>query len=114
MRLIAYNSLGCTDTAFQNVDAEILPLIDVPTAFSPNADGVNDNVVPRGFGIQKIRFIIFNRWGQKVFETDKANTGWDGYFKGKLQPQEAYAYTIDALLVDGTPIKKAGNITLFR
>ena len=114
VRLIAYNSLGCTDTAFQNVDAEILPLIDVPTAFSPNADGVNDNVIPRGFGIQKIRFIIFNRWGQKVFETDKANTGWDGYFKGKLQPQEAYAYTIDALLVDGTPIKKAGNITLFR
>jgi gliding motility-associated-like protein len=114
VRLIAYNSLGCTDTAFDNVQAEVLPLIDVPSAFSPNGDGVNDKVIPRGFGVSKTRFIIFNRWGQKVFETDQRNTGWDGFFKGKIQAQDVYAYTLEATLADGKVIKKSGDITLFR
>ncbi len=112
--LVAYNTLGCRDTFSLQVEAIVNPLIDVPSAFSPNGDGVNDMVIPRSFGVEKTRFIIWNRWGQKVFESTQRNAGWDGMFKGKLQPQDAYAYTLEATLSDGQVIKKSGDITLFR
>jgi hypothetical protein len=53
-------------------------LVDVPNAFTPQRGDVNSVVFARGFGITKIRFIIWNRWGQKVFETNDKNIGWDG------------------------------------
>jgi gliding motility-associated-like protein len=112
--LVAYNTLGCRDTFRLQVEALINPLIDVPSAFSPNGDGVNEKVIPKSFGVEKQRFIIWNRWGQKVFETTQRNVGWDGYFKGKLQPQDAYAYTLEVTFSDGQVVKKSGDITLFR
>jgi gliding motility-associated-like protein len=51
-------------------------LLDVPNAFSPNGDGKNDQVRVRGFGIGKMMFRIYNRWGQVVFETADPNLGW--------------------------------------
>jgi gliding motility-associated-like protein len=112
--LVAYNSLNCSDTARDIVESIVNPLIDVPSAFSPNGDGINEQVIPRSFGVERTRFIIWNRWGQKVFETTQRNVGWDGYFKGKIQPQDVYAYTLEVTFSDGQVVKKSGDITLFR
>ena len=64
-------------------------------------------------------FKIFNRFGQAIFEKghfqiDDPSSGWNGKYKGKDQPMDAYAYTLDALMFGGTSIKKSGSITLIR
>ncbi len=112
--LQASNQFGCRDTICQTVPAIVQPLIDVPNALTPNGDGVNDIVIPRGFGIETITFRIFNRWGNLLFETNQRNVGWDGKYKGQVQPMEVYSFTLDAKLFDGTKVKKSGNITLIR
>jgi len=112
--LIAINSAGCADTLCQDVRAVILALVDVPNAFTPQRGDVNSVVFARGFGITKIRFIIWNRWGQKVFETNDKNIGWDGKYKGVIQPMDVYAYTLDVEFFDGTKAIKKGDISLIR
>ena len=55
---------GCSDTSCQQVTAIVSPLVDVPNAFSPNGDGTNDVVFVKGYGIGKMTWRIYNRWGQ--------------------------------------------------
>ena len=89
-------------------------MVDVPTGFSPNGDGVNDVLYVRGAAIDKMSFKIFNRWGQKIFESNDVNVGWDGTYNGKLQEMEVYAYVLDVVFIDGSTTQKKGNITLLR
>jgi gliding motility-associated-like protein len=112
--LVAINEFGCTDTTCLPVTATVTPIIDVVTAFTPNNDGVNDRAVVYGFGVVTMKFRIFNRWGQLMYEGSDPSRGWDGNFKGKPQPMDAYAYTLDADLIDGSNVKRSGNITLIR
>lgn len=112
--LIAYNNYGCTDTSCHPVQAIIIPLLDVPNAFTPNGDGINDAVYVRGFGIDKMNWKIYNRWGTQVFQSVSQNFGWDGKYKGILQPQEVYTYVLDVQFSDGTNYRKTGDITLLR
>ena len=112
--LIAYNQNGCSDTARQQVVTLIIPALDVPNAFTPQSGDQNSIVRVRGYGIGKMRFIIWNRWGQKVFETNDRHEGWDGKYKGQLQPMDVYAYTLDVEFTDGTKATKKGDITLIR
>ena len=112
--LTAINANGCADTLCQPARALIAALVDLPNAFTPQSGDVNSVVMVRGFGIVKIRFIIWNRWGQKVFETTDRLKGWDGKFKGVIQPMDVYAYTLDVEFFDGTKAQKKGDITLIR
>jgi gliding motility-associated-like protein len=112
--LTAANQFGCRDTICEDVPAIVQPLLDVPNALTPNGDGKNDKVFVRGFGIKTMIWRIYNRWGQLVFETTNRNEGWDGTFKGQLQPMEAYGYTLSVEMSDGQKIKKSGDITLIR
>jgi gliding motility-associated-like protein len=111
---IAVNAIGCADTVCSPVQTLIEPAIDVPNAFTPRSGDVNSIIYAKGFGIAKMRFIIWNRWGQKVFESNSKNIGWDGKFKGVLQPMDVYAYTLDVEFTDGTKANKKGDITLIR
>lgn len=112
--LIAYNAAGCADDTCQLVRTQVTPAVDVPNAFTPNSNDVNSKVFVRGFGITKMRFIIWNRWGQKVFETANRNEGWDGRVKGIVQPMDVYAYTLEVEFFDGKKASKKGDITLIR
>jgi gliding motility-associated-like protein len=112
--LIAYNANNCADTICRNVSTLIEPAVDVPTAFTPLSGDINSQVFVRGFGIARMKFTIWARWGEKVFETDSKKTGWDGRYKGKLLPMDAYAYTLDIEFSDGTKTTKKGDITLIR
>ena len=112
--LIAYNPAGCPDTVCKNVITMIEPAVDVPTAFTPARGGNNSVVYVRGFGIAKMKFTVWARWGEKVFETTTKNTGWDGRFKGALLPMDVYAYTLEVEFFDGTKTTKTGDITLIR
>lgn len=113
-QLIAVNIKGCPDTAKVTLVARVAPLLDVPNAFTPNGDGINDKVFVRGFGITKMTWRIYNRWGQVVFQTNDRKEGWDGKFKGQVQPQEVYHYVLDVEYSDKTIFQKKGDITLLR
>lgn len=110
--LIAINQSGCRDTACQEIKAKVIPLLDVPNAFTPNGDGVNDKIFVRGFGIVKMNWRIYNRWGTMVFQTNNRNEGWNGAYKGIYQPKEVYNYVLDVEFTDGTKYQKKGDITL--
>lgn len=112
--LIAYNQFGCADTVCQQISTIIVPLLDVPNAFTPNGDGINDKVFVRGFGIAKMNFRIYNRWGQLVFQSADQANGWDGRFKGELQPMDSYGYTLEVEFSNGSRTSKKGDITLVR
>ncbi|MEY4702852.1 MAG: hypothetical protein RIR96_749 [Bacteroidota bacterium] len=113
-QLIAYNEYGCTDTFTRRVSALIEPLLDVPNAFTPGRFGENGVIKVKGFGIAKMDWRIYNRWGQLVFRSTNVKNGWDGTFKGKLQPMEVYAFTLDVTFGDGKSVKRTGDITLIR
>jgi gliding motility-associated-like protein len=112
--LVATNSTGCSDTTCIQIDATVEVGYSVPNAFTPNGDGVNDRVFIRGFGISKVSFQIFNRWGELVFASTDMNTGWDGYYKGKLQAQDVYHYSAVVEFYTGEKLAKKGDITLLR
>ncbi|PSK94047.1 gliding motility-associated-like protein [Taibaiella chishuiensis] len=112
--LTAYNTVGCSDKVCKTVQADVLPLVDVPTGFSPNGDGSNDILYVRGYSIATMDFKIFNRWGELVFQSQNQNKGWDGTYKGKAQEMDAYAYTLQVTFLDGSTQNKRGNVTLLR
>lgn len=112
--LIAYNQNGCPDTVCKDVQALVSASVDVPNAFTPLSGDINSKVMVRGYAIGKMKFVIWNRWGQKVFESDNRRVGWDGKYKGVLQPMEVYAYTLEVEFTDGTRATKKGDITLIR
>lgn len=112
--LIAYNINNCADTFLLPVRAIVEPSLDVPNAFTPLSGDENSRVYVRGFAIGKMKFVIWNRWGQKVFATENRKGGWDGKFKGVLQPMDVYAYTLEVEFTDGTKASKKGDITLIR
>ena len=112
--LTAYNSLGCPRQICQPVQALVIPAIDVPNAFTPMTSDANSILYVRGYGISQLKFTIWNRWGQKVFETNDPNIGWNGNFKGVMQPMDVYVYTLSATFFDGVEVNKKGDITLIR
>lgn len=112
--LTASNDVGCKDTQCKQVRSIVFPIVDVPTGFSPNGDGVNDVVYVRGYGIETIVFRIFNRWGEKLFETTDKTKGWDGTYKNVKQEMEVYQYTLSVTFFDGSKTFKKGNITLLK
>lgn len=105
---------GCADSLCKEVSADVHTAIDVPTAFSPNGDGSNDILFVRGAAVETVNIKIFNRWGEKVFESGSMEKGWDGTYKGRPQEMDSYAYVLRATFIDGSSAQKQGNITLLR
>ncbi len=104
---------GCTSMAVITVEV-LCGDVFVPDIFSPNSDGHNDRLYVRGDCITDMTFMVFDRWGNKIFESDKLTTGWDGYFKGLPMNPGTYVWFLKATLKDGASIQRKGNITLVR
>ena len=89
-------------------------LLDMPNAFVPG-NGQNNLFKPVRRGIAKLNsFTIYNRWGNKVYESTDIEQGWDGTYNGTPQPLGVYIYIIDAVKDNGAPFKQQGNVTLIR
>lgn len=88
--------------------------INIPQIFSPNGDGVNDDLLALGDDIIKFQMLIYNRWGELVFESTDPNRGWNGKYKDINAQQGVYVYVLNAELKDVGPINKKGDITLVR
>jgi gliding motility-associated-like protein len=112
--LTARNNFGCEDQYCRSIEIEFDGLIDVPTAFTPNGDGVNDRFLVQGFGAEEFQLRIFNRWGEIVYESRDLFEGWDGTFRGKPQEMDAYAYTLRVRFANNRVEERQGNVTLLR
>ncbi len=86
----------------------------VPNAFSPNGDGNNDVLEVYGRGLAKVDLTIFNRWGEKVFDSNNQWQGWDGNYKGIESPAGVYTYYVEATYLNGKTKGKKGTITIIR
>jgi gliding motility-associated-like protein len=113
--VIATDDFGCTGSA------DVIILVEqlcgdlfIPTIFSPNDDGLNDVECVMGGCIATMNFAIFNRWGEKVFETQDQSMCWDGTYKGKMVNSGVFVYKFNAVLLDGTEVVRSGNINVVR
>lgn len=115
-KMITRDAAGCADSAYVTIRVfKTKPTIFVPTAFTPNNDGLNDTIYPIAVGIQRINyFSIYNRWGQLVFTTTINKKGWDGRIKGELQNNGVFVWMVSAEDYLGNPIFLKGTVTLIR
>ena len=89
--------------------------IFVPTAFTPNGDGMNDLIYPICVGIEKLNFFrVYDRWGHLVFNTHQIGEGWNGRIKGNLAPTGSFVYMVEGVDFTGKTIFKKGSFILIR
>jgi gliding motility-associated-like protein len=110
------NDAGCTDKDSMFIKIRPVPGIYVPTAFTPNNDGMNDVFKPiiGGADFKLKEFTIYNRWGQKVFSTTTDGEGWDGRIHGLLQSSGTYIWIVTATEKNTIVHKKKGTFMLIR
>ena len=110
-------SAGPCSSAATNFTIKVIDLtqLDIPNAFSPNGDGINDKFHIRVTGYFKTEsFRIFNRWGQLIYDSRDVTLDWDGRMKGTALPVGTYYYIIEGIDVKGEFLRKNGSITLLR
>jgi gliding motility-associated-like protein len=113
---IVTNEFACTDTAYATVFVEGMTTIFVPNAFTPDGDGLNEYFRPVAYDVSNFEFLIFNRWGEIIFQTnDPNNPGWNGTRKdGKICPIDVYVYQVNYRDWEGMDRLIRGHFTLVR
>lgn len=116
IRLIVTNNHGCTDTAVKKVKLVSSCYIDIPSAFTPNGDNLNDYLYPLNtYKADNIIFRVYNLYGQKVFEATDRLKKWDGTLNGEMQGSGTYVWTLEYIHTDtGRAFHLKGTTTLIR
>ena len=116
--VLIVNGDGCSNrgavlvVVFEPVCEE--PFLFIPSGFSPNGDGKNDFFRVRGNAVDEVYLAVYDRWGEKVFESFEASPGWDGTHKGKVLPPDVYGYYLRVLCFGGEEFIRKGNVSLLR
>lgn len=112
------NALGCsaTDTITIYVSTQLSAFM--PSAFTPNGDGLNDYFGFDVLGATNLDVVIYNRWGQKVYvnpeQQNGVNNGWDGKIDGKDAPVDTYVWQLKVTYFDGTTREEKGTVTIMK
>ncbi len=118
VQLIVSNSNGCVDTSFKSnyIRTEQPGYIYVANGFSPNKNNVNDNFKPSLFNVKPDNYIfrVYNRWGEKIFETFDLEGEWDGQYNDQLCPQETYVWTVEGIFESNETFYQRGTVSLLR
>ena len=112
-----YDKNGCLDSAYVNVRVDSSMIEDLPSAFTPNGDGLNDIFRPVGIKYQNtVDFRVYNRLGEQVFYSNNSKYGWDGKYFGTPQDIGTYFYVIVVAKPggDGENVTYKGTVTLIR
>ncbi len=112
--LIVTSDKGCVDSSSTLVNVENVVIYYIPNSFTPNNDGHNDYFGPVGYSVSAYDLVIYNRWGQQVFNSAAALSLWDGNTaSGNPAPEGVYVYQLKVLNDQGSGIK-TGTVTLIR
>jgi gliding motility-associated-like protein len=116
--LIATSDEGCIDTSIQYLTMNPELIYYVPNAFTPDGDDFNNIFKPvfsTGYSIGQYNFMIFNRWGELIFETDDIGAGWDGTYRGKPCQEGVYTWKIQFMRSNNAfKEMEVGHVTLLR
>ena len=114
--LIVQNNIGCFDTSYKMIKVLYNCYIAVPSAFTPNGDGLNDYLYPlNAYKADNLEFRVFNRWGQLVFETKDWTKKWDGKINGNPQAPGTYVWMLRYINRDtGKLFSEKGTTVLIR
>jgi gliding motility-associated-like protein len=106
------SSFGCRNTDVVCITVTKDWDVFIPNAFTPNGDINNEVFAPKGYGINKIRLAIFDRWGHQLFNEEGQTVGWDGTYKGKICEQGVYIFKLEVTAMSGKKRYKTGHVTL--
>ncbi len=99
VRLVASNDIGCADTAYANITIDDVITFFIPNVFTPDGDDFNEEFKPvmtSGYDPYDYHLIIYNRWGEILFESFNASYGWNGTYRdGNLAPDGVYVWHIE-------------------
>lgn len=125
--LHAWTDKGCYNALYKNGFINILGtgFCEFPNAFTPNINSPGDGTYPQPdtknevfhphwTGVVEFHMEIYDRWGEKLFETDDVKKGWNGWYKNKLCKTDVYIWQAKGKFTDGSTFEKAGNLTLLR
>jgi len=90
------------------------PVINIPRAFTPNQDGLNDFFQVTGKFIGSQQLVVFDRWGQIIYAADENSNGWDGKIGGKMAPAGPYVYDVEVIDSQGRKFRRKGSFVLLR
>ncbi len=105
---------GCLDTVKYTIFIKDFMTIYIPNAFTPNRDVRNNVWFVYGTLVKEIQILVYNRWGEKLFESNDIEKGWDGTYKGKMCQEDMYIYKVVAKDYFNEERKLVGHINLFR
>jgi gliding motility-associated-like protein len=110
------NRIGCTDVDSIRVRYyRVSPDFFVPNAFTPNGDGLNDVVTPLALGMKSVDlFMVYNRWGQLMFRTTQIEEGWNGKYRGVVQPVGAYVWYAEGTDYTNKKLTRKGTVLLLQ
>ena len=115
VRLIANNFYSCPDTSIYTfINAEATSVVWIPNSFSPNSDGANDQFMIYTTGITELEVLIFNRWGELMYQWNSLTGSWDGKYKGQAVEEDVYVYVVKAKGIDNVIYHKTGHLSLIR
>jgi gliding motility-associated-like protein len=104
----------CYGSATLFVDVLPEDPVYIPNAITPNGDGNNDVFFIYGRDIKTVNLQIFNRWGEKVFDSNNQWLGWDGTYRGQPQNTGVFTYKADITFLNEKTKQRIGSLTLIR
>lgn len=112
-RVLGVSNLDSNLWSASNRVRAVAPIqMEIPTAFSPNDDGLNDTFGALAEGLESFELTVYNRWGELVYYSDKIRARWDGTYKGKPAPTGAYGYEVVAKDANSRSMKRKGTVIL--
>jgi gliding motility-associated-like protein len=116
--LVAYSESGCADTTYQSFTVTEELIFYVPNTFTPDGDLFNNTFQPvftSGFDPYNFTMLIYNRWGEIIFETHDASIGWDGTYNGEYAKVGTYTWKIDfKSVINDKKYVKVGHVNMLR
>lgn len=115
VKLVVRSPYGCADSTRQVIHVLQNCTVFLPTAFTPNDDGLNDVLRPIISGVRNLlQFSVFNRYGNRVFYTVKEGEGWDGTYRGEKLGSDVYVWMLEYITLDNKKVLRKGTVTLIR
>jgi gliding motility-associated-like protein len=116
VKLVTLNAGGCIDSIIKTMEVKPEFTFYIPNTFTPNGDQINDIFTGKGMEIVEYEMQIFDRWGNKIFETNDLDNGWDGRARGgsEIAQQDVYVYMVKLRDFEGNEHTYNGNVNLVK
>jgi gliding motility-associated-like protein len=114
VKLKVHNDFGCVDSIEKTLPVKAHDKLFIPNCFTPNQDNKNEYFKIFSFNLVKLDFVIYNRWGERIYQTNDLNFQWDGTFRGVPVPMDVYEFILRGYTIDGEKIFRKGYINVIR